>query len=100
LYEKHNALREYLVGLNSKCESSLKSESIATDDSLKDVIEAIKSDSRKQVKKNQSNNTDKKCLQRIKDCAKCAFVLRLLQSAAETFALLCFIAAVLPSHLF
>lgn len=52
LYEKHTALREYLVGLNSKCESSLKSESIATDDSLKDVIEAIKSDSRKQVKKN------------------------------------------------
>lgn len=60
LYEKHNALREYLVGLNSKCESSLKSESIATDDSLKDVIEAIKSDSRKQVKKNQSNNTRQK----------------------------------------
>ncbi|MBC3878664.1 hypothetical protein H8K38_12665 [Undibacterium sp. FT79W] len=58
LYEKHTALREYLVGLNSKCESSLKSESIATDCSLKAARKAI--EPKDTSKKNQSNNARQK----------------------------------------
>lgn len=61
LYEKHTALREYLVGLNSKCESSLKSESIATDDSLEAARKAI--EPKDTSKKNQSNNARQKAPQ-------------------------------------